>query len=153
MSADKQLKKYLSEPDIKSISQKIGEVEEQTSGEVRVSIRHKREWGEKKLSLHDLALKEFTRLGMHRTKDRTGILIFLLMPERQFRIIADEGIHAKVAEGTWDRVAASMTPHFKEGKFGPGICLAVEAVGLELKKYFPRQSDDRNELSNEIVEH
>jgi uncharacterized membrane protein len=153
MSVHKQLVKYLSEPDIKSISQKIGEVEEQTSGEVRVSIRHTREWGEKKLSLHELALREFTRLGMHRTKDRTGILIFLLMPERKFQIIADQGIHAKVAEGTWDRVAASMTPHFKEGNFGKGICDAVEGVGVELKKYFPRKSDDRNELSNEIVEH
>ena len=147
------LNKILSKNDIKNVSAKIAEVELSTSGEVRVAIRHRRQWNEHKLSLHDLALKEFTRLGMHNTKDRTGILIFLLMSERKFQIIADEGIHAKVADGTWDRVAGSMTSHFKDGNFGKGICDAVEAVGNELKTFFPRKADDSNELSNDIVDH
>ena len=89
---------------------------------------------------------------MGQTKDRTGILILLLMSERKFQIIADEGIHAKVADGTWDRVAASMTSHFNEGNFSKGICDAVEAVGAELKTFFPRSPNDRNELPNDIIE-
>lgn len=146
------LKKILPDDDIRKISAKIAEVENQTSGEIRLSIRHHRDWNERKLSLRDLALKEFTHLGMHDTKDRTGVLILLLMSERKFQIIADEGINAKVADGTWDHVAASMASCFKEGNFGQGICDAVDAVGNELKTYFPRKSDDRDELSNEIIE-
>ena len=145
-------KKLLSDNDVRLISARIAEVENQTSGEIRLSIRHHRGWNEHKLSLRDLALKEFTHLGMHNTKDRTGVLILLLVSERKFQIIADEGINAKVAEGTWDRVASSMTAFFKEGNFGQGIFDAVDAVGNELKKNFPRKDDDRNELSNEITE-
>lgn len=152
MLASKQIRQYLSDAEIKSITAKIAEAEEATSGEIRVSIRHRREWGEKKLSLRDLALKEFSRLGMRKTRDRTGVLIFLLMSERQFQIIADEGIHTKVTEGTWDRVAAAMTAHFRQGNFGQGICDGVAAVGEELKVFFPRKSDDRNELPDDVVQ-
>ncbi len=146
------LSKYLSEEDIKSITAKITEVEEHTSGEIRVSLRKSRAWSERNLSLHDLAVKEFARLGMQKTKDLTGVLMLLLMSERKFQIIADEGINAKVESGTWERVAEAMSLRFREGNFGKGICDAIEAVGAELKTYFPRKPDDRNELSNDIIE-
>ncbi len=146
------LRKYLSEGDIKDITAKIAGVEDQTPGELRVGIRHRRQRREWKLSLHELALNEFTRLGMQRTKNRTGVLILLLLSERKFQIIADEGIHSRVEEGTWDRIAADMTSHFKDGNFRKGICAAIDAVGTELKRHFPRKPDDRNELPNEIVE-
>ncbi|SRR5712692_2871658 len=146
------LKKYLSEEDIRNIAAKIAEVEGKTSGELRVSIRHRRQRSERRLSLHELALKEFTRLGMHKIKDRTGVLILLLISERKFHIIGDEGIHSRVEEGTWERIAAEMTLHFKDRNFGKGICAAVDAVGRELKRHFPRRPDDRNELPNTIIE-
>ena len=146
------IKKYLSGQDLKTISETIASVENGTSGEIRVIIRHKRSWRERQLSLHELALGEFTRLRMQHTKHRTGILILLLMSERKFHIIADEGIHAKVEEGTWERVASSMSSHFKQGNFAQGLCDAVEAVGSGLQKYFPRSSEDRDELSNEVIE-
>ena len=145
------LKTYLSEEDIKAIAAKIAGVESRTSGEIRVSIRHRRRRSERNLSLHELALKEFTRLGMHRTKDRTGVLILLLMSERKFHIIGDKGIHSRVAEGTWDRIAVEMTLHFKDGNFGKGICAGVDAAGTEIKRHFPRKPDDRNELPNTIA--
>lgn len=145
------LKKYLSDKDIETITAKIAEVEDQTSGEIRVSILHRRRRSERNLALKEIALREFTRLGMDRTRDRTGVLILLLLSERRFHIIADEGIHRKVEEGTWDRIAETMTLHFKEGNFGNGICAAVEAVGKELRRHFPQKPDDRNELPDEIV--
>ena len=146
------LRKYLTKEDLKLISAKIADVEHSTSGEIRVSVRHKRNWSERKFPLHEVALHEFTRLGMHKTKHRTGVLILLLMSERKFHIIADEGIHTKVEEGTWDRVAKTMAEHFKKGNFCKGICDAIGAVGATLIKHFPRRPDDRNELSNDVVE-
>lgn len=134
------------------LSAVITEAEKKTSGEIRVVIRHRRHLKERKLSLHDLALSEFYRLGMEKTRDKTGVLIFLLISERKFHIVADEGIHTKVTEGTWDRIAENMTHHFKSGKFFDGIVKAINSVAGELSKHFPRKSDDTDELPNEVVE-
>ena len=145
-------KKYLPKHDLQRIADTIARIESATSGEIRVCVRQKRFLGEGKLSLHDLMLKEFYRLGMDRTKDRTGVLILLLLDEKKFEIIGDEGIDKKIPEGTWDRIAESMSAHFREGKFAEGILHAIDEVGNDLKKHFPRRSDDRNELSNDVVE-
>jgi uncharacterized membrane protein len=145
-------KKILSKTDLESLAAAISDAEKTTSGEIRVVVRHHRHWKERKLSLHDLALNEFRRIGMEQTRDRTGVLILLLVSERQFQIIADEGIHTKVAEGTWDRIALSMSSHFREGKFAQGLTEAVRSVGAELAAHFPRKSDDTNELPNDIIQ-
>jgi len=145
-------RKYLSKEELQTISDAIGEVEKTTSGEIRVVARHQRHRNEKAMSLHDLALHEFYQLGMDKTRDRTGVLILLLFSERKFHIVADEGIHTKVDEGTWENLAARMSVHFKEGKYCDGIVHAVREAGLLLAKFFPRQSGDVNELSNNVVE-
>ena len=144
--------KYLSKTDLKSLSTIIAEVEKKTSGEIRVVIRHRRQWRERKLSLHNLTLNEFYRLGMQKTRDKTGVLILLLLSERKFQIIADEGIHKKVEEGKWDKIAGSMTNYFTKGNYFEGIAETIRAVGEELAKYFPRKADDTNELPDEIIQ-
>ena len=145
-------KKLLSKADTGLIATKIANVERVTSGEVRVSILHRRAWNERNLSLIDLALKEFKRLGMEKTRDRTGVLVMLIMSERKFQIIADEGINSKVAPGTWERLASEMSGHFRLGNYVYGICDTIDSVGRELQEHFPRHHDDRDELPNEISE-
>ena len=145
-------KKYLSKIELQAISAAIAEVEKKTSGEIRVVARHQRHRKENMLSLHDLALREFHHLGMEKTRDRTGVLILILFSERKFQIIADEGIHTKVDEGTWERLAAKMSSHFKEGNYAEGITETIREVGSLLAGYFPRRPDDGNELSNTVVE-
>ncbi|MBI1807329.1 MAG: TPM domain-containing protein [Ignavibacteria bacterium] len=135
-----------------TLSVKIAEAERKTSGEIRVVVRHRRHWKERKLSLHELALREFYKLGMEKTQGRTGVLILLLFSERAFQIIADEGIHAKVEDGTCDQIATRMSSHFKGGKFSEGIADAISAVGAILKKYFPLEADDRDQLPNDVIE-
>ncbi len=144
--------KYLSKTDLKSLSAVIADAEKNTAGEIRVVIRQRRHWKERKLSLQDLTLREFYRLGMQNTRDKTGVLILLLLSERKFQIIADEGIHKKVEEGKWDKIAGSMTEYFKKENYFEGIAETIRAVGEELAKYFPRKADDTNELSNEIIQ-
>ena len=131
----------------------IARVEGRTAGEIRVAIRHSRHRKERGLAIHEIALGEFHRLGMEKTDRRTGILILILVSERKFHIVADEGIHQFVAEGTWDRIAAQMSGKFREGRFAAGIIEAVEAAGEELARHVPREAGDaRNELSDDIVE-
>jgi putative membrane protein len=145
-------KKYLSKEDLQAIASAIGEAEKATSGEIRVVVRHRRHWGEGRMSLHEIALKEFHKLGMDRTRDGTGVLILVLFSKRQFHIIADRGINTKVADGTWDAIAGQMTTYFKKGDYGTGICKAVVEAGKILAANFPRKDDDTNELPNDVIE-
>jgi uncharacterized membrane protein len=145
-------KKFLTKPQLQSLAMVIAEAEKSTSGEIRVVIKHRRKWNERKLSLHELALKEFYSLSMQNTRDHTGVLILLLISNRKFQIVADEGINSKVKEGTWDQIAGAMSGYFKDRRYFDGIAETVKSVGAELAKHFPSKSDDTNELSNEIIE-
>jgi uncharacterized membrane protein len=144
------IKKLFTKEDLAAIAAEIGEAEKTTAGEIRISVRQKRRWSEKKKTLEEMARLEFRRLGMTKTKDRTGILIFLLIEDQVFFILADEGIHAKVAEGTWTKIAGEMSSHFAQKKFRYGINHGVQLVGKVLSQYFPRKSNDTNELPNEV---
>ncbi|MGE5313911.1 MAG: TPM domain-containing protein [Acidobacteriota bacterium] len=140
----------LTEEELRRIASTIGEVEESTSGEIRVNIHEKRSWTERRLSLRDLALKHFHSLGMEKTRDKTGVLIFICVREREFYIAADEGIHAKFPQEYWDSVAETMTRQFKASRFCEGICFAVREIGTALAREFPLREGDTNELSNDV---
>lgn len=141
----------LSAEDRDAISSAIHRVELSTSGEIKVVVRERRHLGEKRLPLEKMAIREFHHLKLSKTKDRTGVLFFLLLSERKFHIIADEGIHRRVPEGTWDRVADSMRAEFKKGKYREGIVHGIELVGKILADAFPKRADDRNEISDKVV--
>jgi len=146
------MKKSLTKDDLKFLSEKIVEAETKTCGEIRVVVRHRRHWKERSLSVHDLALGEFYRLGMDKTTLRTGILIILLLSERTFHIIADEGIHSRVEEGTWESIASAMSGHFMKGNFREGISHAIERVGAVLARHFPPTPDHAGQLPNDVIE-
>jgi uncharacterized membrane protein len=144
------VKQMFAKEDLAAIASAIGEAEKTTAGEIRVSIRQKRKWRERKLTIEEVARQEFHLLGMTKTKNRTGILIFLLLEDKKFFILADDGIHTKVEDGTWDKIAIEMSNHFSQKNFKLGIIHGVKSVGKELSKYFPRKSDDSNELPNDV---
>ena len=144
------VKKMFTKEDLAAIASAIGEAEKTTAGEIRVSIRQRRKWREKKRTLDELARQEFHLLGMTKTKERTGILIFLLLEDKKFYILADQGIHAKVEDGTWLKIANEMSEHFSKQNFRNGIIHGVSSVGGVLSKYFPKKDNDLNELPNEV---
>ncbi len=133
------------------ISNKIAEVELITSGEVRVSIRDKRKFSERNDNIRSLAEKEFYRLNMHQTRDKTGILLFFLLGERQFYILADAGINEKVDQSVWDEASKEIQKYFRNGYFSKGIISGIEKVGKILSDHFPIKPDDVNELTNKVV--
>ena len=144
------VKQMFTKEDLSAIASAIGEAEKTTAGEIRVSIRQKRKWRERKHTIEEIARQEFHSLGMTKTKDRTGILIFLLLEDKKFFILADDGIHTKVEDGTWDKIAKEMSGHFSKKNFQLGIIHGVHSVGAELSKFFPRKSDGKNELPNDV---
>ena len=141
---------YFSDDDFLRISKKIKEMEKITSGEIRVSLKESKPKFSKK-STQQLAEEEFYKLGMHETRDKTGIIIYVLLKEQKFYILADSGINEKVEQSTWDKVRDEMQTFFKNGNFGKGVVIGVEKVGNILAEHFPIKSDDTNELSNKVV--
>ena len=145
------IKKYLSEEDKKAISECIKEIEKKTSGEIRLCIKYKQKWSEKKYSAKELAIREFHILGMHITKNKTGVLLFILLKDRKFEIVADEGINSKVEQKIWIEIAKEMSSHFSLSNFKEGIIHTLNAAGDLLAKEFPPEKDNVDELSNEVV--
>lgn len=148
---DKLIYQYFSDDDFLRISNKIKEAEKTTSGEIRITVKEKKLFLDRKKNIRQLAEKEFHKLNMHATRDKTGILLYLLLGERQFYILADSGIDKIVGQVTWDAVRDEIQLHFQNGKFCDGLIWGIDRVGKILSEHFPVKPDDRNELSNKVV--
>jgi uncharacterized membrane protein len=138
-------KEFLSQIDHDRIVGAIQSAEQQTSGEIRVHVQ--RRVGP---NIRMFAEKTFERLGMTKTAHRNGVLLFIATEPRQFVILGDRGIDAKVPAGFWDEIAARLTNRFKNDQFTDGIVEAITSAGEHLKQYFPRALGDKNELPDEI---
>jgi len=145
------LSKYLTEEDLNKVKNEVAKVELTTSGEIRLSLREKRRFWEKLYQPHELAVKDFEKLGMADTKNKTGIMIFIIFGERYYDILADEGIYEKISDDTWNGLEAKLKEEFMRGSYLKGILHIVEQMGKVLSREFPRKADDVNELPDEVV--
>ena len=136
---------FLSKTDEQEIVQAIVEAEKNTSGEIRVHIE---EHSEK--SPLDRAQEVFFELNMNETQDQNGVLFYICVSDKKFAIIGDKGINDAVESDFWDGTKDTVIANFKEGNFKKGLVEGILKAGQQLKLYFPYQSDDTNELSNEI---
>ena len=132
--------------DTARIEDAIRTAERRTSGEICVSVSSLF-WG----NVEKAAKRAFDRLGMARTKQHNGVLLFVVPARRKFVILGDTGIHEKVGQQFWARIAAKVAGRFREGDFTGGLALAIEEVGEQLAVHFPYdKACDVNELSNEV---
>lgn len=127
------------------IIEAVREAEKETSGEIRVHLETR--CSEDVL---DRAAWLFGKLGMHKTKERNGVLFYLAVEDRKFAVIGDSGINAVVPEGFWNQVKEIMRKNFSAGRFTEGLTEGIHLAGRQLKNFFPCREDDRNELSDEI---
>lgn len=98
------------------------------------------------------AFEAFLRQGVHRTRDRSGVLILVALFEHRVRILADEGIHAAIPAETWDALARETALAMRDGRPGPALLVAVERCGALLSAHGPRRrADDANELPDAPV--
>jgi len=145
------LNSYLTDDELLRISNKIKNVEKQTSGEVAVSVREYKSFFEGKKPLRQLAEKEYIRFGINKTKEGTGVLIFLLLSERQFYILADDNINKITGEKVWTEIKDIMQEKFVRGEFCKGILYGIDEIGKILARHFPIRPDDKNEISNRVI--
>jgi len=138
-------REFLNQLQHASIVHAIRKAEAMTSGEIRVFISRK------KLNDPVVAAQEhFIKMGMTKTAQRNGVLIFVAPRSQKFAVIGDEAIHAKCGEQFWGALADEMTPHFAAGRFTDAIVHGILRAGALLAEHFPHQANDRNELPDEI---
>ncbi len=123
----------------------IREAEHATSGEIRVHIETSC-----KADVLDEAAWLFRKVGMHKTADRNGVMIYLALKERKFAIIGDTGINAVVPLGFWDNIRDHMTHRFSENLFTEGLTEGIIKAGEQLKEHFPYSGNDVNEIVDTI---
>jgi len=128
-----------------TIENAIKEAELNTSGEIRVHLAKKCN-----KDVLDCATDIFAQLKMHKTEQRNGVLFFLAVNSRQFAILGDVGINIKVPDDFWNEIKNEVLSNFKQEKFAEGLSKGIIMAGKKLKEHFPYQSDDVNELSDEI---
>jgi uncharacterized membrane protein len=135
----------LSTGDLERVREAVRQAEARTSGEIRVHLDDTIVE-----DVLDHAAFIFEELGMHRTQDRNGVLIYVSVAERRAAVIGDAGINAKLPGGYWNETLGVMLEQFKAGRYCEGLCMGVERLGEQLRTHFPRANDDRNELSDEV---
>lgn len=136
---------FLTAAEEQEIVNAILEAEKNTSGEIRVHIE-----STSSQDHYNRAQELFHQLKMDNTRQRNGVLIYVAVHDHKFVILGDYGIDHVVPDDFWDSTRDIMQNYFKQGDFKQGIVEGVLMAGRELKAHFPWQSDDRNELSDDI---
>ncbi|MEO6283782.1 MAG: TPM domain-containing protein [Dyadobacter sp.] len=137
---------FFSEEEQKYLIEAIQEAEKLTSGEVKVHI-------EKKCQTADVmerAKEVFLFLHLHQTAERNGVLFYLAYEDRKFAVLGDKGIDDKVPADFWNSTKDLLRTHFASAQYLEGLRKGIEEAGLQLKKHFPYQSGDINELPDDI---
>jgi putative membrane protein len=99
----------------------------------------------------EAAVASFYNNGLYKTRDETGILIYISIFEKRIWILADRGINEKVEQSEWDETVRIIREGIKSGRQGEAIVTAVKKAGEILTRHFPARRDDRDELSNLIM--
>lgn len=137
--------KFLSESEQDRIVKAIESAELNTSGEIRVHL-------ESTCNVDPVsrAIYLFGKLGMHKTRERNGVLIYIAWKSKKFAIIGDSGINSKVPDNFWEEEKELLLGFLKENRVADGLTQVITLAGDKLKEFFPYKQDDINEQSNEI---
>lgn len=138
---------------LKDIEIAVKESEGQHRGELRVAIENALapNWVWSGMSARHRATEVFSNLRVWDTEENSGVLIYLLLADREVHIVADRGIAKRVSQIEWDTVAQAMQKAFRLGDFRRGSLEGIERITRMLATHFPPGADNPNELSNKPV--
>lgn len=136
------------------IQAEIASSEHRHLGELRFAVEAGLHW---RALLHRTtararAIEVFSQLRIWDTEHNTGVLIYLLLADRDVEIVADRGIHAKVGEQVWHDICLAMERHFRQGRFEQGVIDGIQAITAQLQLHFPADTHKNpNELPDAPV--
>jgi uncharacterized membrane protein len=122
--------------DSAQIAGAIEAVERRTTGHILVLIAP-HFWGNARRA----AEHAFARYRLHHTKDRNAVLFFVVPSRREFVILGDAGIHARVGQEYWDRLSSTLAKTIQTGSLSEGLIAAINQVGDQLAIHFPRRGE------------
>ena len=99
-------------------------------------------------SARERAIEVFSLLRVWDTERNNGVLIYLVLADRDVEIVADRGIHAKVGTEEWEKICRTMESAFRQADYEGGVVRGIEAVTRHLVQHFPAAAGDRNELAD-----
>lgn len=129
----------------KILVESIQKAELHTSGEIKVHIEATCE-----IDPMERAKAIFEHLGLQKTELKNAVLIYWAYQSRKFAILGDSGINQVVPSNFWDSTKETMRTFFQKDQFVEGIAAAVTEAGHQLKTFFPYDSNDVNEISDDI---
>lgn len=149
MAERESARKFWETLDREAIAAAIREAEARSLGEIRVHV-HRGRVSDPRAE----AERTFFRLGMEKTRGRTGCLIFVAPEERAFAVIGDAGVHEKVGDSFWQNARDAAALHFSAGRFTEGLVEAVRRLGDVLAQHFPASPGEGNpnELPDAVSE-
>jgi len=133
-----------------AIESAIRESEKLHDGEIRFAVEaalHPAQlW--RRISARSRAIAVFSELGVWDTERNNGVLIYLLLAERDVEIVADRGFNGKVAADEWERVCRRMEAALREGRHADAVVAGIEALSPIIARHFPPAPGGRNELAD-----
>ncbi|HEX2668313.1 MAG TPA: TPM domain-containing protein, partial [Gammaproteobacteria bacterium] len=99
-----------------------------------------------------LARAQFYEQGVQLTAGHSGVLFFVSLAEHYVEIVADKDIHEKVGAERWQEIVAAFVAQVGQGEVTEGFIAAIGAIGDAMAQHYPRAADDRNELSDGLIE-
>lgn len=147
------LKKRFPKAVLQRIEQAIAECEQTHFGELRFALELNLPLLDvlRKKSGQQRAVEVFSQLRVWDTEQNNGVLIYLLLADHDFEILADRGIHQHVGTQEWARISHEMEGLFKQGQFEAGALHGVTQISILLTRHYPANSNNHNELPNAPV--
>jgi len=135
------------------IEQAVTQSEARHGGQIRFAVEHALDTASllRGLTARERALDAFSALKVWDTEHDNGVLIYLLLADRDVEIIADRGIHGRVGAEGWETICREMEGAFRAGNFEQGVLSGVGRVSQLLESHFPERRDGVNELPDRPV--
>lgn len=151
------VKRYFPAAAMRRIEAAIADSETRHRGEIRFAV-------ETNLHLFDIlnkksarkrAIEAFSHLRIWDTEHNNGVLIYLLLADRDFEIVADRGVHGRVGIEGWEAICQKMEHMFRQRQFEDGVLYGIQQIGDKLSQHYPadinNNETNKNELPNKPV--
>jgi len=130
------------------VEQAIRRSEQLHDGEIRFAVEPALDplhlWRGK--TARQRAIEVFAELGVWDTERNNGVLLYLLLADRDVEIVADRGFNERVTAAEWEAVCRQMESSLGKGRYCEAVIAGIDAISRIIARHFPPSARGRNEL-------
>ncbi|MFZ6734142.1 TPM domain-containing protein [Undibacterium sp. Ji42W] len=153
LSMHSQLKRSFPPASLDAIERAIKQCEANHLGEIRFVIESALDCAAvfADQTTRERAIEVFSQVGVWDTEHNNGVLIYVLLAEREVEIIADRGIYRKTGIDEWNQICHQIEAAFKQDRYEEGVIQGIQAVGMHLNTHYPASGENINELPDKPI--